>query len=130
MPQKIKTNEWNYNQLILFIQMQDGGIQDGCIELKMAIFRLNLERVCVRFYGSINPIESVKLPSANYLDESKMATFKMAVSKMASFCCIASKHRFVPVLSYIRPLYWKATEVIVGTTSNPLSWFYAASKRL
>ena len=48
MPQKIKTNEWNYNQLILFIQMQDGGIQDGCIELKMAIFRLNLERVCVR----------------------------------------------------------------------------------
>ena len=130
MPQKIKTNEWNYNQLILFIQMQDGGIQDGCIELKMAIFRLNLERVCVRFYGSINPIESVKLPSANYLDESKMATSKMAVSKMASFCCIASKHRFVPVLSYIRPLYWKATEVIVGTTSNPLSWFYAASKRL
>ena len=47
MPQKIKTNEWNYNQLILFIQMQDGGIQDGYIELKMAIFRLNLERVHV-----------------------------------------------------------------------------------
>ena len=78
-------NEWNYNQLIFFIQMQDGGIQDGCIELKMAIFRLNLERVWVRFYGSINPIESVNLPSANYLDESKMATSKMAVSKMASF---------------------------------------------
>ena len=83
-----------------FIQMQDGGIKDGCIELKMAIFRLNLERVCVRFYGSINPIESVKLPSANYLDESKMATSKMAVSKMASFCCIASKHRFVPVVTF------------------------------
>ncbi len=49
MPQKIKTTEWNYNQLILFIQMQDGGMQDGCIELKMAIsqFRLNLESVCV-----------------------------------------------------------------------------------
>ena len=77
--------------------MQDGGIQDGCIELKMAIFRLNLERVCVRFYCSINPIESVKLPSVNYLDESNMATSNMAVSKMASFCCIASKHRFVPV---------------------------------
>ena len=31
--------------------MQDGGMQDGCIELKMAIsqFRLNLERVYVRF---------------------------------------------------------------------------------
>ena len=44
--------------------MQDGGIQDGCIELKMAIsqVRLNLERVCVWFYGSLNPIESVKLP--------------------------------------------------------------------
>ena len=36
--------------------MQDGGIQDDCIELKMDIsqFRLNLEKVCVRFYGSIN----------------------------------------------------------------------------
>ena len=56
--------------------MQDGGIQDGCIELKMAIFRLNLERVCVRFYGSINLIESVKLPSVNYLDESNMAISK------------------------------------------------------
>ena len=78
--------------------MQDGGIKDGCIELTMAIyqFRLNVERVCVRFYGSINPIESVKLPSITYFDESKMATSKMAVSKMASFCCIASKHRFVP----------------------------------
>ena len=75
--------------------MQDGGIQDGCIELKMATFRLNLERVCVRFYGSKNPIESVKLPSVNYLDESKKA-----VSKMASFCCIASKHRFVPVVTF------------------------------
>ena len=48
MPQKIKANEWNYNQLI-FLQMQDGGIQDGCIELKMTIFWLNLEMVCVRF---------------------------------------------------------------------------------
>ena len=78
--------------------MQDGGIQDGCTELKMVIsqFRLNLERVCVMFYGSINPIESVTLPSVNYPDESKMTTSKMAVSKMASFCCIASKHRFVP----------------------------------
>ena len=48
-------------------------------------FRLNLERVCVRIYGTINPIKSVKLPSVNYLDESKMATSKMAVSKMAHF---------------------------------------------
>ena len=65
MPQQIKTSESNYNQLILFYKMQDGGIQDGCIELKRAIskFRLNLERVCVRLYGSIHPIESVKLPS-------------------------------------------------------------------
>ena len=82
--------------------MQVGGIQDGCIELKIAIsqFRLNLERVSVRFYASINPIESVKLPSVNYLDESKMATSKMAVSKMASFCCVASKHRFVPTITF------------------------------
>ena len=82
--------------------MQDGGIQDGGIEPKMAIsqFRLNLERVYVRFYGSINPIEPVKLPSVNYLDESNRSTSKMAVSKMASFCCIASKHRFVPVVAF------------------------------
>ena len=82
--------------------MQNGGIKYGCIELKMAIsqFRLNLERVYVRFYGSINPIESVKLPSVNYLDESKIVTSKMAVSKMASFYCIASKHRFVPVVAF------------------------------
>ena len=57
------------------------------------------------FYGSINPIESVKLPSVNYLDESKMAiskmaVSKMAVSKMASFCCLASKHRFVPAVTF------------------------------
>ena len=63
-------------------------------------FRLNLERVCVMFYGSINPKESVKLPSVNYLDESKMATTKMAVTTMASFCCLASKHRFVPVVTF------------------------------
>ena len=69
----------------------------AAIKLKMAIyqFRLNLERVCVRFYGSINPIESVKLPSVNYLDESKMA-----VSKMASYCCLASKHRFIPAVTF------------------------------
>ena len=50
------------------VQMQDGGLQDGCIELKIVIsqFRLNIERVCVKFFGSINPIESVKLPSVNY----------------------------------------------------------------
>ena len=82
--------------------MQDGGIQDGCIELKMAIyqFRINLDRVCVRFYGSINPIKSVKLPSVNSLDESKMATSKMAVSKMPYFCCVSSKHRFVPAVTF------------------------------
>ena len=104
MPQKTKPNECNYNHLILFLQMQDGGIQDVCIELNMAIsqFRLNLERVCFRLYGSINPVESVKLPSDNYLDESKMATSKMAVSKMASFCFLASKHRFVPAVTFDR----------------------------
>ena len=48
-------------------------------------FRLNLERVCVMFYGSINPIESVKLPSVNYLDESKMATSKMGYQKWRPF---------------------------------------------
>ena len=63
-------------------------------------FRLNLEMVSVRFYGSINPIESVKLPSVDYLDKSKMATSKMAVSKMASFCCLASKHCFVPAVTF------------------------------
>ena len=101
MPQKIKTNEWNYNQLF-FLQMQDDGIQDGCIELKMAIsqIRINLERVCVRFYGSTNPIDSVKLPSLNYRDESNMATSKMAVSKMATFCCLARKHRFDPTVTF------------------------------
>ena len=79
----------------------------AAIKLKVAIFpfRLNLERVCVMFYGSINPIESVKLPSVNYLDESKMATSKIAVSKMASFCCIASKQRFVPAVTFDIILY-------------------------
>ena len=74
------------------LQIQDGGIQDGCIELKMAIsqFRLNLERVYVMFYGSINPIGSVIWPSANYPDESKMATSNMAMSKMASFYCTSN----------------------------------------
>ena len=30
-------------------------------------------------------------------DKSKMATSNMAVTKMASFCCIASKQHFVPI---------------------------------
>ena len=90
MPQKIKTNEWNYNQLIFFYKCKMVASKMAALNLiKMAIFRLNLERVCVRFYGSINPKESVKLPSVNYLDEFNMATSNMAVSKMASFCCIA-----------------------------------------
>ena len=59
-----------------------------------------LERVCVRFYGSINPIQSVKLPSVNYLDESKMATSKMAVSQKAPFCFLGSKHHFVPTVTF------------------------------
>ena len=68
--------------------------------MSISQFRLNLERVCIRFNGSINPIESVKLPSVNYLDESTMATSNMAVSKMASFCCVASKYRFVPAVTF------------------------------
>ena len=50
MPEKIKTNKWDYNQLI-FLQMQMVASKMAAIKLKMAIsqFRLNLERVCVRF---------------------------------------------------------------------------------
>ena len=97
--------------------MQDGGIQDGCIELKMVIsqFRLNLERVCVRFYGSINTTEPVKLPSVNYLHESKMTTSNMAVSKKASFSCIASKHRIVPQLH--------STTILEGNRGNCIYHF-------
>ena len=42
--------------------MQDGDIQHGCLELKRVIsqLRLNLERGYFRFYGSIDPTESVK----------------------------------------------------------------------
>ena len=73
----------------------------AAMQLKMYIsISTQPRKVCVRFYGSINPIESVKLPSVHYLDESKMATSKMAVSKMASFCCLASKHRFVPAVKF------------------------------
>ena len=63
MPKKIKTNEWNYNQ-IFFYKCKMVESKMAAVKLKMAIFpfRLNLERVCVMFYGSINPIESVKLP--------------------------------------------------------------------
>ena len=78
----------------------DNNILPRLIIMAITQFRLNLERVSVRFYDSINPIESVKLPSRNYLDESKMATSNMAVSKMASFCCVASKHRFVPAVTF------------------------------
>ena len=80
--------------------MQDG----GCIEFKMSIslnFRLNLERMCVRFYGSINPIESVKLPSVNYFDESKMATSKMAVSKRRPFVVLRPGTALSPQLHSI-----------------------------
>ena len=103
--------------------MQDGGIQDGCVELKMAIsqFLLKLEMVCVRFYGSINPIESVTLLLVNYLDESKMAKSKMAISKMAFFCCVASKDLFAPAVTFDHCI--GRQQVILDTTSNPLSWW-------
>ena len=47
----------------IFLQSKMVASKVAAIKLKMAIFpfRLNLERVCVMFYGSINPIESVKL---------------------------------------------------------------------
>ena len=41
-PQQIQTNEWNYHRLILYWQIQDGGIQDGWLELKIAIYQLRL----------------------------------------------------------------------------------------
>ena len=57
MPKKIKTNEWNYNQLF-FYKCKMVASKMAAIKLKMAIpFRLNLERVCVMFYVSINPID-------------------------------------------------------------------------
>ena len=94
----------------IVLQMQDGGIQDGCIQLKMAIFRLNLERVCVRFYGSINPIESVKLPSVNYLDESNMATSNMAVPKWHPFVVLRRSTALSP--------YLHSTTILEGNRGN------------
>ena len=52
--------------------------------------------VCVRFYVKINPIESVKLPSVNNFDESKMAT-----SKMASFVVLIRSTALSPKLHSI-----------------------------
>ena len=75
--------------------------------------------------GSIDAMDSVKVPyvicltipytidnTICYLfDNSNMVTSKMAVSKMASFCNLLScTHSPLCPHSYIRPLYWKATE--------------------
>ena len=51
-----------------FLQIIDGGIQDGCLELKMPVSQLllNLEKGCFRFYASIDSTGSVKLTSDNY----------------------------------------------------------------
>ena len=104
--------------------MQDGGIQDGCIELKMAIsqFRLNLESVCVRFYGSIHLIESVKLPLVNYLERIQVGDIHDGGIQNGVLLLSCVEAPLCP-RCHIRPLYWKATEVIVDTTSNPLSWW-------
>ena len=70
-------------------QIQDGGIQDGWMGLKKST-------IC------------------NSFDKSSMATSKMAVSKMASFCNVLScTHAPLCPHSYIRPLYWKETELIL-----------------
>ena len=69
---------------------------------------LNQLRWCFKLHGSIDPMESVKLPSVNYFWKSKMAT-----SEMACLCYIACKHHFVPVVKFYQPLYPKATEIIL-----------------
>ena len=49
-------------QSVIFCKCKMTACNMAAIKLKMAIFsfRLNLEKVCVMFYGSINPIEYVK----------------------------------------------------------------------
>ena len=96
--------------------MQGGGIQDGNIELNIAIsqlLRLNLERECFMFYGSINPIESVKLASVNYFWQIQDGDIQdgRINNGIILLSCVRAPFCF---RSYIRPLYWKATGMILG----------------
>ena len=45
----------------------------------------------------------------------KMATSRMAISKMAFHFGIASKHHFVSVFSLDQPLYWNVTKIILDS---------------
>ena len=64
-------------------------------------------------------LELVKLPSVKnilfHFHKFKMATSKMAISKMAFHFCIGSKHHFVSVFKLDQPLYWKVTKIILDS---------------
>ena len=85
--------------------------------------RLRQRTIGVKCYGSIDAMDSVKVPYICYLfDNSNMATSRMAVSKMASFCNMSCTHAPVCPHSYIRPLYWKATEPDGSLTPTFRGW--------
>ncbi len=62
---------------------------------------LNSEKCGYMFYGSIDAMDSVKLSSVSFLDNYEMAISKMAVFKLAYFCCLAHMQHFVAQLHSI-----------------------------
>ena len=65
---------------------------------------LNQLKWCFKVHGSIDPIESGKLPSVIIFGK-----YKMATSKMTFLCYFASKYHFVPVVTLDQELCSKAT---------------------
>ena len=65
---------------------------------------------CFKVHGSIDPMESVKYHRFIIFGKSNMAT-----SKMAFLCYIASKHLFVPVVTFDQPLYSQATYILLDS---------------
>ena len=86
----------------------------GCISVTISQLLLNPERWYFRFYGSIDATDSAKLPCGFLFYKSKIATYNMTASIMASFCYLYV-HAPLCARSYIRPLYWKATEIILDS---------------
>ena len=60
---------------------------------------LNILRLCFKLHGSIYPMESVNYHRLIIFRKSKMAT-----SKMADLCYLASNHHFVPAVTFDQPL--------------------------
>ena len=104
-------------------QIQGGRIQDGWLELKTAISQslLNPDRWCSRCYGSIDAMDSVKVPYVICLANPIWRHPRWRYPKWRPFvtCCLAAMHNLSKQLHSTTTLEGNGVNFIF-TTRQPL----------